>query len=47
MKTITITDLKSHYGEYLRAIRKGKSLHVSRRGIIIAKLTPVDKDQRV
>jgi prevent-host-death family protein len=44
MKTITITDLKSHYGKYLRAIRKGKkSFLVNRRGIIIAKLTSIDK----
>jgi antitoxin (DNA-binding transcriptional repressor) of toxin-antitoxin stability system len=46
MKTITMTDLRTHYGKYLRAIRKGKSFLVSRRGIVIAKMTPVDKHQR-
>jgi len=46
MKTITMTDLRTHYGKYLRAIKRGKSFLVSRHGIVIAKMTPVDKDQR-
>jgi antitoxin (DNA-binding transcriptional repressor) of toxin-antitoxin stability system len=46
MKIITMTDLRTHYGKYLRAIKKGKSFLVSRRGIVIAKMAPVEKDQR-
>jgi len=46
MKIITITELRNHLGKYWRAIRKGQSFLVSRRGIVIAKITPVDKDQR-
>ena len=46
MKIITITELRNHLGKYWRAIRKRQSFLVSRRGIVIAKITPVDKDQR-
>jgi prevent-host-death family protein len=46
MKIITITDLRTHLGKYLRAIKKGESFLVSRRGIVIAKMTPVDANQR-
>jgi antitoxin (DNA-binding transcriptional repressor) of toxin-antitoxin stability system len=45
MKTITMTDLGIQYGKYLGAIRKEKSFLVSRRGIVIAKMTPIDKDR--
>jgi antitoxin (DNA-binding transcriptional repressor) of toxin-antitoxin stability system len=47
MKIITITELRTHWGKYVRATKKGQSFLAIRRGIVIAKMTPVDDHSRV
>jgi prevent-host-death family protein len=44
MRVITITELRNHLGKYLRAIKKGRSFLVSHRGVVVAKMTPISKN---
>ncbi len=42
MKTVGIADLKAHLSEYLRAVRRGRTLTVLDRKSPIARLVPVE-----
>jgi len=42
MKTVGTADLKAHLSEYLRAVRKGRTLTVLDRDRPVARLVPVD-----
>lgn len=42
MSVVSITELKAHLSEYLRRVQAGESLHVTNRGVDIARVVPPD-----
>jgi len=42
VKTVSCTELRARLGKYLRAIRRGHSFLITHRGIVIARMAPVD-----
>ena len=42
MPSVSITELKAHFSEYLRRVLAGETFHVTSRGREVADLTPPD-----
>jgi len=44
MKTVGAFEAKTHLNELLRRVSKGESIRITRRGVPIAKLVPLDSE---
>lgn len=46
MKTVKVTDLRSHLPEYLGAVQRGEPLAVTSRGRVIVRILPAEDERR-
>lgn len=45
MESLGIADLKEHLSEHLKSVKSGHELVVTERGVLIAKIVPLKKDE--
>lgn len=46
MKTVGAFEAKTHLNELLQRVSKGETIQITRRGIPVAKLVPVDEENK-
>jgi antitoxin (DNA-binding transcriptional repressor) of toxin-antitoxin stability system len=45
MKTATVRELRNHYTQLLKWIDAGEEIRITRRGVVIARLVPENRDK--
>ena len=47
MPTVGITELKAHFGEYLRRVLAGEVFYITNRGVEVAEFRPTDPTRKI
>lgn len=42
MKTVNVSDARTHFGELLRKVSRGETIRITRRGVPVAHLVPAE-----